>query len=212
MAGYRISEIRRSRGWSQQRLAEALGTTQQQIARYESGARDPRADVVVRIADALGSTVSELLGFDSGEVEPAAAAPSRQVPLVGRIAAGTPREAIAQADRSHETLTSLADAHPEAYWLRVSGNSMNKLFPDGTLVLIDPNERVRNGDVGVVFVDGEDATLKRVYFDDGRITLHPESYDPDYRDRTICADDPGAPEVRIAGKAITYTAPDGWRA
>ena len=88
----------------------------------------------------------------------------------------------------------------------------DRLFPEGTLVLIDPDDEVRNGEVGVVFVNGDDATLKRVYYDGETVRLHPESYDPEYMDRVIDRRDPDAPEVRILGKAVSYTAPDGWRA
>mgnify|MGYP000167037474 FL=1 len=112
----------------------------------------------------------------------------------------------------HDTPQSLYELHSESFWLTVSGNSMNRLFPDGSLVLIDPTEEVRNGDVGVVFVNGDDATLKRVYFEDGSIRLHPESYDHEYTDRVIDGSDPDAPEVRIVGKAVSYAAPDNWRA
>ena len=134
------------------------------------------------------------------------------MPLFGSISAGTPREALCISDSHHATEESLYRSHPNGFWLTVSGNSMNRLFPDGSLVLIDPDAEVRNGDVGVVFVNGDDATLKRVYFEYDSIRLHPESYDPEYRDRVIDATDPDAPDVRVIGKAVSYTAPDGWRA
>ena len=89
---------------------------------------------------------------------------------------------------------------------------MNRLFPDGSLVLIDPDTDVRNGDVAVVFVNGDDATVKRIYMEGDAIRLHPESYDSEYRDRVIDSTDPDAPNVRIIGKVVSYTAPDGWRA
>ncbi len=117
-----------------------------------------------------------------------------------------------QSEDTHDTPESLYYDHVESFWLVVSGNSMNRLFPDGSLVLIDPKLEVRNGDVGAVFVNGDDATLKRVYYEDGQIILHPESYDPEYKDRVITENDPDAPAVRIIGKAVSYTAPDNWRA
>lgn len=94
----------------------------------------------------------------------------------------------------------------------VTGNSMNRLFPEGSLVLVDPDEPVRDGDVGVVFVNGDDATVKRVFLGPGTVRLHPESYDPEYRDRVIDSADPDSPEVRMVGRVVSYTAPDGWRA
>lgn len=213
MNRYKIAEARKAKGWNQQELAEKIGTTQQVISRYESGDRDPKASVIAAMSSALGVTVSYLLGMDedSGVIQ-MRCSPSHPMPVVGRIAAGTPREAIYQTGETHEAPESLWEAHPDGFWLEVSGNSMNRLFPEGTLVLVDPDEEVRNGDVGVVFVNGDDATLKRVYYDGETVRLHPESHDPEYQDRVIDRDDPDAPEVRVLGRAVAYASPDGWRA
>lgn len=213
MDGQRIVEARKAKGWSQQDLANELGTSQATIQRYESGNRDPKSGVVVALSAALGVTVSYLLGVsDDPYVITQAPSSSRPMPVVGRIAAGTPREAIGLDGETHDIPESLWRDHKRAFWLTVAGNSMNRLFAEGTLVLIDPDEEVRNGDVAVVFVNGDDATLKRVFFEGDVIRLHPESYDPDYRDRVIDKSDPDAPSVRVLGKAVSFTAPDGWRA
>lgn len=207
---YRIEEARLAKGWSQQQLAEMAGTTQQAIQRYENGQREPKISIAVRIADALGVSLSYLLGLDNVvEIRPVETTP---VPVLGRIAAGTPREAFMLSDRFHDTPTTLVRGRTKAFWLMVAGNSMNRVFPEGSLVLIDPNMEVKNGDIGVVFVNGDDATIKRIYFEGDAIRLHPESFDMDYQDRVIDKSDPDAPEVCMVGKAISYTAPDGWRA
>lgn len=208
---YRITEARKAHGWSQQKLAEKFGTTQQQIARWESGVVDPRADVVVKLSGILGVTVSHLLGVD-GDGPAETSHRMHNVPVLGRIAAGDANEAVEQAGEFHATRDSLWEEHPSAFWLVVSGQSMNRLFPEGALVLVDPALDVRDGDVGAVFVNGDDATLKRVYYESGAVRLHPESYDPEYRDRVIKKDDPDAPMVRTIGRVVSYTAPDGWRA
>lgn len=212
MYQYRIAEARTAKGWTQAELAKRVGTTQQQIARYESGENDVKSSVIVRISAALGVTVSYLLGVTEKGVLRAVPGESRQLPIVGRIAAGEAREAIEQKDRTHPIPDELFSEHPHSVWAEVSGNSMNRLFPDGSLVLIDMDAEVQNGEVGAVFVNGDDVTIKRIYFEAGRIRLHPESYDPEYRDRLIDRDDPDAPDVRIMGKAVSYTAPMGWRA
>ena len=213
LSRYKIAEARKAKGWNQQELAERIGTTQQVISRYESGDRDPKASVIAAMSSALGVTVSYLLGMDDDpNVIQMRRSPSHPMPVVGRIAAGTPREAIYQTGETHDTPEDLWEAHPDGFWLEVSGNSMNRLFPEGTLVLVDPDEEVRNGDVGVVFVNGDDATLKRVYYDGEVVRLHPESHDPEYQDRVIDRDDPDAPEVRVLGRAVAYASPEGWRA
>lgn len=213
MVHNKLAEMRKRAGLTQQQLAEKIGVTQQTIWYYENGRREMKSGVLIELSDALGCTVSDLLGL--GEIKgivKSSPAKTHPMPIVGRIAAGTPREAIYQVGETHESLQSMWEAHPNGFWLIVSGNSMNRLFAEGTLVLIDPDEEVRNGDVAVVFVNGDDATLKRIYYDGQTVRLHPESYDPEYLDRVIDQGDPDAPDVRIVGKAVSYTAPDGWRA
>ena len=210
---YRVSEARNLAGLTQQEAADGLDMTLQGYQYYEYGKRDIKASLIKRMCSLFGCSATFLLGLDdSPAVVSSSPSPSRQMPLVGRIAAGTPREAIYQAGETHGVPEELWQQHPNGFWLTVSGNSMNRLFAEGTLVLIDPDEEVRNGDVAVVFVNGDDATLKRVYFDGETVRLHPESYDIDYRDRVIDRSDPDAPSVRVLGKAVSYTAPDGWRA
>ena len=213
MNNYRIAAARNAKGWSQKDLAKKIGTTQQQIARYESGANDVKSSVLLKLSAALGVTVSYLLALDDDpSFVSVVSSDTVPVPVLGRIAAGTPREAFSQSDDYHDTQRGLVASHPHAFWLVVAGNSMNRLFPEGALVLVDPDVEVHSGDVGAIFVNGDDATIKRIFFEDGTVRLHPESWDPDYRDRTIDPSDPDAPAVRVIGRAVSYTAPDGWRA
>lgn len=213
MNNYRIAAARNAKGWSQKDLAKKIGTTQQQIARYESGANDVKSSVLLKLSAALGVTVSYLLALDDDpSFVSVVSSDTVPVPVLGRIAAGTPRAAFSQSDDYHDTQRGLVASHPHAFWLVVAGNSMNRLFPEGALVLVDPDVEVHSGDVGAIFVNGDDATIKRIFFEDGTVRLHPESWDPDYRDRTIDSSDPDAPAVRVIGRAVSYTAPDGWRA
>jgi repressor LexA len=212
MNNYRIAAARNAKGWSQKDLAKKIGTTQQQIARYESGANDVKSSVLLKLSAALGVTVSYLLALDDDpSFVSVVSSDTVPVPVLGRIAAGTPRAAFSQSDDYHDTQRGLVASHPNAFWLVVAGNSMNRLFPEGALVLVDPDVEVHSGDVGAIFVNGDDATIKRIFFEDGTVRLHPESWDPEYRDRTIDPSDPDAPAVRVIGRAVSYTAPDGWR-
>lgn len=209
----RIAELRRRAGITQRELADRLGITQQAVWYYENGRREIKSGMLIAMSEALGCTVSELLGLEPSEgvVLPHVSEISK-VPIVGRIAAGTPREAFAQSSDYCDTPSSLVEGRSGCFWLVIAGNSMNRIFPDGALVLIDPSAEVRNGDVAAVFVNGDDATIKRVYFEGDSVRLHPESWDPEYKDRIIDRSDPEAPEFRTIGRAVSYTAPEGWRA
>lgn len=206
----RLAQARDHAGMTQQQVAAAIGVTTTGYQNWEYGNTPIKATALRELAKLFGCTTDYLLNIS--DIKVAAPSASRMLPVFGSISAGTPREALAQSDVMHETPERLYLEHENAFWLTVSGNSMNRLFPDGSLILIDPDEEVRNGDVAVVFVNGDDATLKRIYHEGDSIRLHPESYDPEYRDRVIDATDPDAPEVRVIGKAVSYTAPEGWRA
>ncbi len=209
----RLSEMRNRAGMTQKQLADKLGVTQQTIWYYENGKREMKSSVLIAMSNALGCSVSELLGIPSGDgVIKAVRANSHHLPVVGRIAAGEACEAVEQSDRMHPVPDELYAGNEDSVWLEVSGNSMNRILPDGSLALVNRRAEVRNGDVAAVFVNGDDATIKRVFFECGVVRLHPESYDPEYRDRTIDGSDPDAPDVRIMGKVVAYSSPMGWRA
>lgn len=100
-----------------------------------------------------------------------------RVPIVGRIAAGEPIEAIV-ADGERIALT--ADIAPaDSYVLRVKGKSMiEDLIDDGDLVVVRPQATANNGDIVVALIaDGPtgegQATLKRFYREKDRIRLQP---------------------------------------
>ena len=96
------------------------------------------------------------------------APPQRQdVPLLGRIAAGAPVEAIAGEDS-----LSFSDftGDPDTYALKVRGESMiEDHICDGDYVLIEKSAEARNGDIVVALVDGMETTLKRFYPESGGI-------------------------------------------
>lgn len=209
------SHIKRAReraGMTQAQAAKASGIPIGTLRRWEQGVNEPDISSIILLADTYKTSTDELLGSRFAGLVRARPVDTVRVPIVGRIAAGTPREAYAQSDEYHDTPRSLVDGRKGCFWLSVAGNSMNRLFPEGSLVLVDEGLEVRDGDVGAVFVNGYDATLKRVYFFHEGIRLHPESFDPEYRDIIIRSDDPDAPEFRAIGRVVSYTAPAGWRA
>jgi repressor LexA len=98
--------------------------------------------------------------------------PSLEMPLLGRIAAGSPVEAIAGQD----TL-SFSDfvGDPDTYALQVRGESMiDDHICSGDYVLVEKATDARDGDIVVALVDGMETTLKRFYREPGdRVRLQP---------------------------------------
>ena len=94
------------------------------------------------------------------------------LPLLGRIAAGQPIEAV----NTPETLDVPTWMHTQApcYVLQVKGDSMiDEGILDGDFVVIEKRSHARNGEIVVALVDGEDATLKRIEQRASSTILHP---------------------------------------
>jgi repressor LexA len=95
------------------------------------------------------------------------------LPLVGRIAAGQPIEAV----ESNETI-SLADfvRSKEVFVLEVRGESMqDEAILNGDYVLVEKSKTAHNGDIVVALIDGADATLKRFFREGDNIRLQPSN-------------------------------------
>ena len=103
----------------------------------------------------------------------AAMAPPLTLPLLGRIAAGQPIEAVANPESiSLNDFTSAKDV----FVLQVRGDSMqDEAILDGDYVLVEKAQTARNGEIVVALVDGSDTTLKRFYKEGDRIRLQPSN-------------------------------------
>lgn len=102
-----------------------------------------------------------------------------KLPLVGRIAAGRPIEAI--EDREILDLETMFVSRYPTFVLAVRGDSMiGDNICDGDFVICEKRETARDGEVVVALVDGEEATLKRFYRTPGGIKLQPANpaYEP----------------------------------
>lgn len=207
MTVYKIAEARIAKGWSQQDLADKMETTQQTIQRYESGARDIKASVLVKLSATLGVTISYLLGMENASI------PNNHtidVPLYGRIAAGSPIEMMETEDMQPIPV-SVHQRHPNAFLLRVEGESMNKVLPNGCLALVDPCKTVdRDGKAYAVCVNGYDATIKRVRKLNNGFVLEPDSTDPTYQPKVFNFNEPDTMAITIIGRVVFYVLPTDW--
>tara|TARA_B100000929_G_scaffold148960_1_gene118065 strand:- start:112 stop:792 length:681 start_codon:yes stop_codon:yes gene_type:complete len=117
------------------------------------------------------------------------------LPLLGRIAAGTPIEAIQQNDESIDVPKDMIPIG-ESYALTVEGDSMiNEGIQEGDTVLIKKTNLAENGDIVVALVDDQEATLKRLRKKGQSIAL--ESANPLYETRILSTH-----RVKVQGKLI----------
>ncbi len=116
------------------------------------------------------------------------------VPLLGKITAGSPIEAIEQPDEYFSLPSYLLPNNKEVFTLKVSGNSMiNAGIFDGDIVIVERKNTARNGETVVAMTDENEVTLKTFYKEKDYFRLQPEN---DTMDPIILDN------VTILGKAI----------
>ena len=100
----------------------------------------------------------------------------RSVPLVGKVTAGQPILAIENIEDYLIIPNDLAAQEADLFALRVQGESMIEAgILDGDIVVVHSQEQAENGDIVVALIDDE-ATLKRIFYEDGHVRLQPENH------------------------------------
>ncbi len=121
---------------------------------------------------------------------------ARDLPIMGRIAAGVPIEAISNAERSIAVPDAMLSAQGDHYALEVRGDSMvDAGINDGDVVVIRETATADNGDIVVALIDDHEATLKRFFRRGGAIAL--EAANPAYETRLLPED-----QVKIQGRLV----------
>lgn len=137
----------------------------------------------------------QLVESGAAAVTAAVANDSRELPILGRIAAGTPIEAI-QQERDRIPVPETILGAGEHFVLEISGDSMiNAGILDGDFVVIRRTDSAVSGDIVVALVNGEEATLKRLRKKGASIAL--EAANPAYETRIF-----GPDQVAVQGKLV----------
>ena len=132
---------------------------------------------------------------DGSTLVPAAANDSRELPILGKIAAGTPIAAI-QQERDRMPVPESILGAGEHFVLEIAGDSMiNAGILDGDFVVIRKTDSAVSGDIVVALIDGEEATLKRLRKKGLSIAL--EAANPAYETRIF-----GPDQVAVQGKLV----------
>ena len=194
----KLSRLLSDRGITQAELAGIMGVAASSVSAWCNGEKMPRMDKVEWIARYFNVMKTELLEDVSLPNNISLIHKMKKVPLIGNIACGTPILA-------EENITDYIDlpGHIRAdYALTCRGDSMiNAGIRDGDVVYIRKQEAVENGQIAAVLVGDDEATLKRFYLMDGKITLNAEN--PAYPPMVYVGEEIRA--VHVIGLAIAFT-------
>lgn len=194
-----LKKIRQENNLTQEELAKKINTSRSNIANYENDKNMPSIDILEKLSKIFGCSIDYLLGKTT-ENSISISDKIYMCPVYGQIPAGEPNwaeECIEGRLPLDPNLMNIVDPE-ECYFLRVNGESMNKIIKNGAYALIRKADWVENGDIAVVLVNGYDATLKKFTRNNDVVVLEPMSNDPTFQTQIYTKDTP----IKIIGKYI----------
>lgn len=199
-----IKKIRLEHELSQADLGKIAGVSDKAVSTWELGIKIPRMGAVEKMANYFGIPKSAIL--DDAQLAPASRPippgfepmpKMKKIPLIGSIACGEP----ITAEQNIEKMVDVPENIRCDFSLTCHGDSMvDAGIHDKDVVYIRIQPEVENGEIAAVRINGE-ATLKRVYYNPGTLTLMPAN--PAYAPMIYTG--PQLEEVHIEGKAVGWT-------
>ncbi|WP_020006097.1 LexA family protein [Salinicoccus albus] len=198
----RLLQAIKESGLTKAEISKRSGISRGSITDYVKGRYEAKQDKVYQLAQVLGVKSEWLMGYNvskNNSTQPVTPIQVKPVPVVSQISAGKPvygEENIIEYTYVPENLFKLAN---DLFGLKISGDSMDKEFKEGDIVIVEKDGVVEDGQIGVVMLNGYDATVKRIRYGDDKILLYPESSNPDHLPQIYNGDD----EVQIIGRVVS---------
>ena len=206
--GKNIKQLRTEKGMTQKDFARDMEISNSALSQYESGHRTISLALLNKFADFFNVTIDYLYGRKISPNMPhihMTNPTAYTIPVVGTIRAGDPITAFEEMSdidtlETVEIPENMAHDGSQYFGLKVIGDSMNLLgIVEGQTVIVRRQAMVQNGDIAVVLIDNEEATIKLFYYKDGVTTLVPRSTNMYHTPRTLDMD---KVNVMVLGKVV----------
>lgn len=150
-------------------LSEKTGLSKSTISRYLSGGYIAKQRSLYKLSRALNVSPAALFP-DAVSNDSSNMGKVYEIKILGKVVAGVPMEAIEDITGTVR-ITNPDAANGHYYGLRVEGTSMEPEMHEGDLLIIHEQDYFDNGDICIVYIDGHDATVKKVQKSKDGITL-----------------------------------------
>lgn len=151
-------------GVNQNDIAKITGVSQQSVSNWINRKQIPRMGIIERLADYFGILKSDLLE-DKDDVSNGI-----KIPILGTVIAGIPVTAVEDIIGYEEINEKMARCG-DYFALEIKGDSMEPKMSKGDIVIVKQQNTVENGQIAIVLVNGDEATVKKVRFRDNGIEL-----------------------------------------
>lgn len=166
-----LKNLRKERKLTQDEVAQKIGVSRTSYLKYEKGTHEPDFDTLKKISELFSVDCNELIGTTKKSV--------KRIPILGSVQAGIPTDACEYIEGYEEIPNELAETGSYIA-LRVKGDSMSPRILPGDIVIVRLQQDIESGETAVVFVDGGEATVKKVlkYPDGIRLVPNNPAYEP----------------------------------
>lgn len=197
-----LKNLRAKKQVSQQEISCYLGITRQAYSNYENGNRSPDNETLLKLAEYFDTSVDVILrGEEKKSFSSSKSGP--WIPVLGRVQAGIPVEAVEDIIDYEQITTDMAE-QGEYFALQIHGESMEPRFAEGDVVIVRKQTCVESGDIGVVLVNGDEATIKKIKKGPEGLMLIPSN--PAYEPMFYSNEEIEKKPVRILGKVVELRA------
>lgn len=193
-----IRKIRKDKGFSQDYIAEQLGyKSYTTIQKWESGVSEPSLQKLHDLANLLGVDVDTLVSDSTPKTK------GVKIPVLGKVAAGMPIEAIEDIIDYEEIPESMSRS-ADYFGLQIRGDSMEPKISDGDVVIVRKQDDAESGNIVIATVNGDEATCKKIKKTESGLMLI--STNPDYEPFIYSWEDVKRLPVRILGRVVELRA------
>lgn len=206
--GERIKNLREKLGISQVDFADKINVSKQTLYKYENNIiTNIPSDKIEAVANVGNVSPAYLMGWDNNIVPITNGTkhkkPGVAINVLGRVAAGTPIEAVEDIIDTEEITAEMASTG-EFFGLQINGDSMEPKMSKGDIVIVRQQDDAESGDTVIVTVNGTDATCKRLrkYRDGIELISTNPSYEPIFYSNEEIISKP----VKVIGKVVELRA------
>ncbi len=180
-----IRAVRTRNNLTQEEFGEIVGVSSMAVSQWETGRAVPRMGAVQKISDYFHISKGSLIDEDSSTLTKLPISGSTAtLPLrtLGKIHAGVMDDDNMCDNEEIQVPERVVLAYPDAFLLRVKGNCMDRVIPEGSHVVVAPHKEPTNGSIVVIHDDAHEAIMKRYYKGSSALMLSPDSYEEGYQD------------------------------
>jgi len=165
---------------TQNQLSKILGVSESTVGKWILEKSLPRMGIIQKLSEHFNVPKSYFLEKQDSPAK--TMTKGVRIPILGRVVAGVPLEAITDIE-GYEEITPKMASLGEYFALRIKGHSMEPRIEDGEIVICKQQSDVESGDIAIVLVNGNEATCKQIKKSPDGITLigfNPVIYSPHF--------------------------------